>query len=382
MNPRDATLERIAVRRIEADRLIPEESTVLVGVSGGPDSVALVHFLAAERVRTGRPAAIAMGHVNHALRGADSDLDAAFARELAGRLGVAHFETSLPPGALVAARDPLGLAPSKDALAPEERARRLRYEALGMLAARAGADLVAVAHTADDQAETVLFRMARGAGLRGLGGMVSGARIHGVRLIRPLLDVTREQVMAYLTRQGMAYREDGSNASLAASRNYIRHEVLPRLRERVNPAIRDALVREADLFREADGYFEAEAQRVLPGVVMASEPGKIVLEAARLAQYPKLLRSYIFRCVLHGLDGVAREFSAAHVDALQSLVTQSRGRSVDFPGGIKAKREQRRIVLTSRNREPAANNLDPTKERSGVETSGLPADSMKGSPAE
>lgn len=372
LNPRDRTLERIAARRVRSDRLIPEGSAVLAAVSGGADSVALLHFLATERSRTARPALLAVGHVNHALRGRESDEDARLVRSLSERLGLPCFEETLPEGALRP-----GGAIDASTLAPEELARRLRYEALGRLASRAGAAMVATAHTADDQAETVLFRMARGSGLRGLSGMKSRARVHGVRVVRPLLDATREQVLAYLARHQLSHREDASNANLGATRNFIRHEVLPRLRERVNPGIRDALLRQGDLFREVDGYLEAEARRVLPLVVVSAEAGKIVLDAGRLVSYPKLLRTYIFRCALHDLDGIAREVLAVHVDVLHSLATESIGRSADFPLGARVRRERGQIVLTGRKQEPVASNAHPT-----VETSGIPADSRKGSPAE
>ncbi|MGE5178490.1 MAG: tRNA lysidine(34) synthetase TilS [Bacteroidota bacterium] len=369
LNPRDRILERIALRRIEVDRLVPDGARVLVAVSGGPDSVALVHFLTAEHRRNGRPAALAVGHVDHGLRGADSAGDAVFVERFAERLDVPCFTAKLPEGALG--------PPRADSLASEERARLLRYEALRNLAREAGASRIALAHTADDQAETVLFRMARGAGLRGLAGMSSRARIHGAHVIRPLLDVSRGQVLEYLQRHGLDWREDATNESRGATRNYLRHEILPRLRERVNPAVQDALRRQADLFRELDGYLSAEARRAFPEVIHSAEPGKIVLDARRLLSYPKLLRSYIFRCALHDLDGVAREVSAAHVDVLHSLATQGSGRSADFPLGVRVRRERGRIVLAGRNGEPTGSGTHPT-----VETSGIPADSRKGSPAE
>jgi len=370
LNPRDRTLDRLAARRIRADRLVPAGGGVLVAVSGGPDSVALLHFLASERERTGRPARLAVGHVNHGLRGRESDEDAGFVRRLCERLGVACFEERLPEGAF-------GMNDGRpDALAPEDLARRLRYEALGRLAASAGAAVIATAHTADDQAETVLFRMARGAGLRGLAGMASRARVHGIRIIRPLLGATRDHVLTYLAVQGLTYREDASNENRSSARNYLRHEVLPRLRDHVNPRVRDALVRQADLFREVDGYLEVEARHVLPSLVLAAEEGKIVLDADRLVSYPKLLRTYIFRCVLQDLDAVPREVSAVHVDVLHSLASNRGGRSADLPLGMRAKREGARLILTGREQEPAEHKLHPT-----LETSGIPADPRKGIPS-
>ncbi len=355
LNPRDRILERIAAQRIHADRLIGPRASVLVAVSGGPDSVALLHFLVREREQTGRPERIGVGHVNHGLRGRESDEDAGLVRQLCEGWDIPHFEARLPQGAL----------PKRPgAIAPEAEARRLRYEALRDLAAGAGADAIAVAHTADDQAETVLFRLARGAGLRGLGGIRSRAKVHGVKLIRPLLDVTREQVLDYLARHRIPCREDASNSSLHATRNYLRHEVIPRLQGRVNPAVREALLRQSALFRDADEYLEAEARRVLPEVLMSARPGEIVLDGRRLAGYPKLLRSYIFRSVLHDLDGVRRELSTSHVDVLHSLATQSRGRVAELPMGIQARRERGRIVVTGRKGEPAGEIADPRMHQS------------------
>lgn len=375
LNPRDATLPRIASARIERDRLIPPGASVLVAVSGGADSMALLHFLATEWSRPGGTddagaprTRVAAAHVNHGLRGADADLDARFVRERAAAWGVPCFTATIPPGSFRA---------KGDGVAAEEAMRRLRYEALGALAAEAGADRVATAHTADDQAETVLLRMARGAGLRGLAGMPSRGRVHGARVIRPLLDVTREQVLAYLGTHRIEHREDASNEVLTAARNAVRREILPALRARLNPSIREALLREAALFREVDDYLEAEARARLADCLLESSDGKIVLDRRRLLSYPKLLRSYVFRCAVLELNGALREFATAHIDALLSLVTQSSGRSADLPLGTMAWREGDRIVLARRKREPG--------RRKGPSNSGdigPPCRSMKGTSTE
>ena len=336
-NPRDATLEAASVRRIDADLLFPKQGTVLVAVSGGADSIALLHFLVAERARTCRPESLAVAHVNHGLRGADADADAAFVRERAAAWGVPFFEVTLAPGAA-----------SEDAL------RRARYAALVSLAERADASCTATAHNADDQAETVLFRMARGSGLRGLAGMPSKGRVHGLAVVRPFLDVTRDQVLDYLQRHGVSHRVDVTNQSLRPARNRIRHEILPRLEAGVSAGIRKALLRQATLFREVDDYLEVEARRHLEASVVERGDGKIILAATRLLDYPKLLRTYVFRCALQELNGAIRDFTTAHLDALLSLVTQSSGRSIDLPHGMIARRERGRIVLARRFREPAA----------------------------
>jgi len=157
-----------------------------VGVSGGPDSVALLDFLRLYHERTGSPpGGIVAAHVNHGLRGAESDADEAFVNELANREGLRFLVSRVDPA----------LRRSAQGESPEQAARALRYEALREMAARVGGDRAAVAHTADDQAETVLLRLIRGAGLAGLAGMQPRRRVHGLLVVRPLLTTTREQVL-------------------------------------------------------------------------------------------------------------------------------------------------------------------------------------------
>ena len=342
-NPRDERLELNAERLIVAHGLIPLQSALVVGVSGGPDSISLLDFLAGYRERSGIPSGeLVVGHVNHGLRGAESEEDSSFVERAAERLGVRCLTARVLPR--VRQRD---RRESKEAAA-----RAVRYEALRKMAAEVGADRVAVAHTADDQAETVLLRLIRGAGLTGLSGMLPVRELHGFHLIRPLLTTTREQVLDYLKRRGLEYRLDSSNLVPDARRNFLRLEILPRIREAMNPSISQSLVRVAALFREADAYVTGEARRILPGLIRARDPGKIELDAAGMLHYPELLRKYLFRCVLQELNGDTLEFSTAHIDALHSLLTSHAGRSADIPLGIQARRERGTLVLRKRELEP------------------------------
>jgi len=329
-NPRDASLEHFAGRALEAVRLLPETGPLLVAVSGGPDSVALLHFLVDHHRRTGLPAGgVVAAHVNHGLRGAESDADADFARELAANWSVPFLEARVPP---LRSRS-------------EETARHARYDALRELASRAGADRVATAHTADDQAETVLLRLLRGAGLHGLAGMPMRGRVRGIRVARPLLDVTRAQVLDYLHRHEIPHRLDSTNESMTPARNFVRLDLLPRIRERLNPSAREALLRAAAVVRDADQYMAGEARRLLPEVMRRENDGKISLDAARMLHYPKPLNTYLFRFALHELNGDIRDLATAHINALLSLVTSRSSRSADLPRGTRARRERDRVIL-------------------------------------
>jgi tRNA(Ile)-lysidine synthase len=349
-NPRDERLELRAERLIADHALIPLEGPLLVGVSGGPDSVALLDFLVGYRARAGIPAGeIIAAHVNHGLRGEESEEDQRFVEHLAAKLGVRFMTARVDISKLRAGGDSV-----------ETASRTLRYRAFRRLTAAAhasqggdtaGALRVAFAHTADDQAETVLLGLIRGAGLTGLSGMRPLRKLHGLQVVRPLLTTTRAQVLDYLKRRGLDSRLDSSNLSTDPRRNFIRLEILPRL-ESLNPRIRETLLREATRFREVDAYLSAEAAEALPALYRAREPGKIELDAEGLTRYPVLLRKYILRCVLQELNGEVLDLSTAHIDALHSLLTSPSGRSTDVPMGIRARRERRALVLRKHEREP------------------------------
>lgn len=350
-NPRDQTLEFYAGRLLQAERLWPRRGPVLVAVSGGPDSVALWHFLIAEagrRGKAGSPRPVIAAHVNHGLRGAESDGDARFVRALAKRWGVPLLETRLGSRATAARPSSTGAGAAASPGASEASLRSARYAALHALAREAGADRIFTAHTADDQAETVLFRLVRGAGLRGLGGMPVRGRVEGLRVMRPLLHAAREQVLDYLRRNKLRYRIDSSNLSPEPVRNFLRLEILPRLRERMNASAREAILRAADAIRETDGYLAAESRRLFPTLARRDGEGKISLDAATLLEYPKLLRSYLFRDAVQELNGDVRNLAATHIDALHSLVTPPNRRAVDLPGGLRARRERGRVHLEVR----------------------------------
>ena len=223
--------------------------TVLVAVSGGADSVALLRGLHALKSGKGR---LVVAHFNHGLRGAESDADEQFVRRLAHDLGltceVGSPQASSPPTAGQSFSD--GIAEAAPAAVPEAQTRAARYAFLNQAAQRSAARYVALAHTADDQAETVLQRILRGTGIAGLAGIPRVRLLSpAISLIRPLLELSREEVILYLRELGQPFREDSSNRDLHFARNRIRHELLPLLQTDYYPAVRQSLLR---LARQAD----------------------------------------------------------------------------------------------------------------------------------
>jgi tRNA(Ile)-lysidine synthase len=261
-------------------------------------------------------------HLDHSLRPGSAD-DAAFCAELCRALDVPlRAGTADVRGR--AARERGGL---------EQAARRERYAFLRRVREEEGAVAVAVAHTRDDQAETLLLRLLRGAGATGLGGM----RPRRGDVVRPLLAVSRQEVLAHLRERGLAWREDPSNADTAHRRNRVRHELLPYLEERFNPGIRAALARTASVLADEAAHVRAEAESLLAGIAR-EQGGELVLRRAPLAEAPTAVARAAIRQVLLRAGGLA-QVGALHVDRVLGLARAKApsGRRLPLPGGRQAR---------------------------------------------
>ncbi len=311
------TALQVALRRSLRDLATPRAGeTLLCALSGGPDSVALVHALALAAPRMGFR--VSAAHLDHGLR-PDSGQDAQFCRNLCERLGVSLHMGSADVRRR-ARRDGQGL---------ESAAREERYAFLGGVALSQGAVAIAVAHTRDDQAETLLLRLLRGSGSVGLGAM----RARRGRLIRPLLGVSRVQVLEHLASHSLTWREDPSNADLSLLRNRVRHELLPQLEARFNPNLRRTLARTAAILAEDAAFLGAQA-KVLYRSSAESTPAGLSLELAELRNAPSALARHVLRLALKHAGGL-RGVAAIHIERLLDLACSKTpsGRRVPLPGG-------------------------------------------------
>ncbi len=298
---------------IREQDLIPAGSTVLCAVSGGADSVAMLHVL--YRLRDKLNFQLAAAHYNHKLRGAESDRDERFVEQFVQLCCGRHrlLDGGVLPAVVLytGSGDVAGQARLKG-LGIEEAARDMRYSFLRQAAREAGADLIATAHTASDNVETILFHLARGSGLRGLGGILPRRE----EVIRPLLTTTRRQVEDYLSRLCLPHMEDSSNEDDGYTRNRIRHQVLPVL-EDISPGFLARMADTAALLRADEACLTSLAQTLADQAV--SEGGGLSVEAKLIADVPDPIASRALRLLLGRLWGGDQNCSSAHLNALLRL---------------------------------------------------------------
>ena len=297
-----------AVRRtIERYSLVARGDRVVVAVSGGSDSMALLYVLAALREDLGFELVVA--HLDHGLRASSAD-DARFVADAAGGLGIA----------VVCERQDVATVAAARRRGIEEAARDARREFFHRVADEQGAARIALGHTADDQAETVLFRLARGTGWNGLCGMEPA----GGRIIRPLLTVRRDDARGFLVERGLAWREDATNADLRFARNRLRESVLPEL-EAVNPEAVKAIARAAELARDAREVEHFAIAQVWPDVCLDESREAVAISRPALAALPRAVQSIVLREAMRRARGDLNGIARSHVAAAQRLTARERG---------------------------------------------------------
>ncbi len=313
-------LKKVAVFIEEHDLFTPGD-TVVVAVSGGADSVALLDVLAGFSALKLR---LVVVHLNHCLRGAESDGDEVFVRELAVRYGVTFVTQAV---------DVWGLS-RRDRLSLEEAGRVARYRFFSEIAASCNARAVALAHHADDQAETVLMRLLRGAGGSGLCAMA--AKSAGI-YVRPLLSVTRAEIEAYLHERGLACRIDSSNADVNFLRNRVRHELVPLLKS-YNPAIVDRLVTTAAVLSEDEEILDRVTTEAFDRLGTVGDD-RVGLTVAGVAAETRGLRLRLYRRAILQVKGDLARVSAGHLYDIDSLLLSARPNSkLVLPEGFTVKR--------------------------------------------
>ncbi len=332
------SLEQRVIQFIKQHNLVSPGDTLLVAVSGGTDSVCLLHLLMKQQATLGVKLHVA--HLNHKLRGDESDEDAWYVVDLANSLDIP---------VTIDARDVAAYRDRKHC-SLEEAAREVRYSFLAEAAAMVDASCVVVGHTRNDQVETILLHLLRGTGIAGLRGLqpqsrlLVGDRRTPLTVIRPLLEVSRQETEDYCQRFSLAPRGDSSNESTAFLRNRIRLELLPILKE-YNPRFDDGLLKLATIAADDIACLEEQASRLWDKVAEV-DTSAVYLDRDKMYRLSSAMQRYLFRKAAEQLLGNLRDIEADHVEAMVHFLSKPAGKSLCLPHELRLSVEYGRLVLS------------------------------------
>lgn len=310
---------------------------MVVGVSGGPDSTMLCHVL--HRLRESYDLTLTVAHLNHGVRGSEAARDARFVEQCARRLGLL----------CVVKEEDVPAYCRENARSFQEGAREIRYRFLEEVREKSRAKKIALGHNADDQAETIMLWLLRGAGLKGLGGMPP---VRNGVIIRPLIETTREEIESYLREKGIDFVVDSSNLKGDYERNRLRQELFPLLKKHYNPRLVKSLVTTASIISMENQYLEDIAQKKLKLILASKNHASAVIDCTRFAALPLVIQLRCLRTVLEGIKGDLQGIAATHLYDLTAIMAGTEAhRLLKLPGGIRAEKSYRFLTLTT---EPAS----------------------------
>jgi len=309
---------------------------LVVAVSGGQDSVCLLHILVGLQEKLDMKLHVA--HLDHQLRGADAEADAQYVSQLARQLGVP---------ATIEQRD-VRAYQARQHISLEEAAREVRYSFLAEVAVSVGAERVAVGHTTDDHVETVLMHLIRGTGTRGLRGLRPSSQWRSsgsnLTIIRPLLGVSRQETADYCRHHRLMPRLDITNLSLSPLRNKIRLQLLPLLQS-YNPQVAEALLRTARIASDELAFLDSESARLWSGIAWR-EADAIALDKGAFLELPPALQRHLLRVAVEELLGSLKDIETRHIEGIMAALTKPAGRRLDLPVGLVFVIEYRRYLLS------------------------------------
>lgn len=333
-------------QEIRSEALLSPDDGVVVGVSGGPDSMALLHALRALNEEHDWSLKIHVAHLNHQLRGSEAEKDAAFVQAAADDLGLPCTIETVDVGRMA----------KSESTGVEEVGRRERYALLERVCIKARFAVAAVGHHADDNAETILHRILRGTGMRGLIGILRVRPINfgsNIRLVRPLLRTSRATLRAYLADSGIAFREDRTNTVSEPMRNRIRNIILPQIETEVNPQVRDALIRLAEQAGWVEEYLRETVERTFESLIISRTDQQLALNADTLSRKSRIVQTELVRLAYRSFGLGEQDLCFAHmVSALDLIADPTSGRQIQLPGGMLMEKRYHQLLFSLPSDEP------------------------------
>ncbi len=333
---------------IDKYELLEIGDKVLVGVSGGPDSLTLLHIL--KRLKDEYDLSLHIAHLDHMFRGERSAKDARFVKRLASRWGIP----------ITLKEYDVGEYQKKEGLSAEDAARKIRYKFFFDLIDELDFDKIAVGHNLNDQAETVLMKFLRGAGLKGLGGI---APIQG-SIIRPLINIKREMIEEYCQKKDLNPRIDATNKERVYLRNKIRLDLIPLLEDEYNDNLVSTLSRTADILRDEEKFLKDYTIRVLDKLIINQNKGRIVVDRDKLLELSPAIKKRVIREILKVLKEDYKDFYYKHIKAILDLVKDGQtGRQLDLPRNVIIKLNYNQLIFLL---EEELEEIDYFKEKIGL----------------
>jgi len=341
--------------RIVAEGLFPPDAAVVVGVSGGADSMCLLHALDMLNNQPGFDLALHVAHLNHRLRGDAAQADAAFVQAAADGYGLPCTVECVEAAAVA----------ESERVSVEEAARNERYRFFERVCRRTGARYVALAHQADDDAETILHRILRGTGLRGLAGIPHLRPLFSkseIRLVRPLLRHRRADILEFNATHAVQYREDVTNASDEPMRNRLRNVILPELAAQVNPQVCEALLRLGAQARWVNEHVDTTARSTFGTLIIERTDQELSLDAAALARESRILQAELVRRAIASFELGEQDVSFEHLSRVVDLLAdRTSGKQLHLPEGMTVSKIYNRLVFavpTDQPRETTAAKIE------------------------
>jgi tRNA(Ile)-lysidine synthase len=324
-------LLRTVTQTIEENAMVQPGDSILVAVSGGPDSVALIHIL--DALAPILSVRLAIAHLNHGLRLQESERDAEFVASLARNLKLPLY---------LEKKDVRGYR-DRHKLSPEEAARQVRYAFFSQVAEKNGFTKIAVGHHLDDNAELVLMFFLRGSGSLGLSGIPP---VRGARIIRPLINIQRSEIIEYLDGRNLQYVSDTTNTNRSYLRNKIRHDLIPQLSSTYNPKIVDTLHRLASIARSEESWMRELIEPIFESALVSQHADSVRLSLDAVEVIPIAARRRLIRKAIYELKGDLRRITFSHIDAVVRLALKGPDTGcIDLPNRIRIQRNHKTLII-------------------------------------
>ena len=323
---------------IEKKELVFAGDKILLGVSGGPDSLTMLDLFF--ELSSEKNIEIAVFHLNHLFR-KEAAKEAQFVKKMCNDYGIDCYleEFNIPDFA------------KENSLSSEQAARKIRMDFLFSYIEKLNFDKVALAHNKNDLIETVFLNMFRGCSLSGLGGIEAKSLVKDNLIIHPLLSISRNEIESYCQQEDLNPCYDQSNEETIYTRNKIRHKIIPYIEKEINPSLKDVMIRMTNLIKEEDDYLDKLAQNFYSEIVLKEGNEEIIIDYCQFKNLDEVMKRRIFFNTIYKLKEIKADIYLKHYKEIKKILNKKNNKKIDLPGSIKVKKEYNKLIIKKGNFE-------------------------------